>query len=55
MDINIELYCENGVYGAYLGSDGGSGIDVKGNTPQELSQNLAPYLADIIACAFEEN
>jgi hypothetical protein len=48
MNVNIEFYYENGVYGAYIGSDGGSGIDVKGGTREECAENLTPYLLDFL-------
>ena len=48
MNVNIEFYYENGVYGAYIGSDSGSGIDVKGGTREECAENLTPYLLDFL-------
>ena len=43
----LELYEENGTYGVYISDDiGGSGIDVKGETPQEVCENAVPYMVD---------
>lgn len=45
--LTLELYCENGKFGIYLSDNvGGSGIDVKGETPEEAAENIAPYIAD---------
>lgn len=45
--LSIELYREGDVFGIYLSDyQGGSGIEVIGNTPQEAAKNLAPYIAD---------
>ena len=45
--ITLDLYFENGEYGIYLGdNNGGSGITVTGNTPEEAAENIKPYIAD---------
>lgn len=45
--ITLDLYFENGEYGIYLGdNNGGSGITVTGNTPEESAENIKPYIAD---------
>ena len=45
--LSIELYHEGDGFGIYLGDyQGGSGIQVSGDTPQEAAENLAPYIAD---------
>lgn len=47
MRLDVEIYKEGNVYGAYIGDNcGGSGISVEGSTPEELSENLKPYIAD---------
>jgi len=47
--LNVELYKEGKVYGAYIGDNGGgSGIDVKGSTPEEAAEELKPYIADYL-------
>lgn len=49
INLNIELYKEGKTYGAYIGdNNGGSGIDVKGSTPEETAEELAPYIADYL-------
>ena len=47
MKLEIELYKNESGYGAWI-SDycGGSGIEVNGATPEELSENMRPYIAD---------
>ena len=45
--ITLDLYFENGEYGIYLGdNNGGSGIPVTGRTPEEVAENIKPYIAD---------
>lgn len=44
--ITVEFFYKNRVYGAYIGSDGGSGVTVQATTPDELGELLAPYMAD---------
>ncbi len=47
--LDLEVYYENGVYGAWLSDyDGGSGIEVKGDTPESIGEQLAPYIADYL-------
>lgn len=45
--ISIELYRDGEAFGAWLSDNcGGSGIDVKGKSPQDAAEKLAPYIAD---------
>jgi len=45
--LDVELYKEGETFGAYISDNvGGSGISVKGATPEEVASNLSPYLAD---------
>lgn len=45
--LSIELYHKNGEFGAYLSDNkGGSGITVKGLTPEQVTLNLAQYIED---------
>lgn len=47
VNLNIELYVENGIKCAYIGDDnGGSGIKVEGKTAEELAENLKPYIIE---------
>ena len=47
--LNVELYKKGKSYGAYIGDDcGGSGIDVKGSTPEEAAEKLKPYIVDYL-------
>jgi hypothetical protein len=45
--LNVELYIDKDLFCAYISDNmGGSGIEVSGSTPQELADNLSPYIAD---------
>lgn len=47
VNLSVELYHEDGKFGAYLSDDiGGSGISVTGSTPKEVSERLAEYIQD---------
>lgn len=46
INLSVELYKEDGRFGVYLADDGGSGIDVKGDTPEDAIENAKPYLLD---------
>lgn len=46
-NLSLELYRDGDLFCIYLGDDcGGSGISVKGATPEEAVKNLAPYIVD---------
>ena len=42
--LSLELYHENDKFGCYFGRECDSGIDVKGNTPEEAVQKMIPYI-----------
>lgn len=45
--LSVELYKEGKTFGMYIGDEmGGSGIDVKGDTREEVIAKATPYLAD---------
>lgn len=45
--LTIELYKDRDTFCAYLSDDiGGSGIICRGSNPQEVAEELAPYIAD---------
>ena len=45
--ITLELYRNSNGFGIWLGDDcGGSGIEVTGNTPEEVANEIAPYISD---------
>lgn len=50
--VSIELYKEerNGstVYGAYIGSDSGSGIAVEHENKEKVAELLVPYITDFM-------
>jgi hypothetical protein len=46
--LSVELYNEEGVFGAYISdNNGGSGYDCKGRTPEECGQQVAQYIVDM--------
>lgn len=46
MTLDIEIYKSENGYMAWIGDDcGGSGIEVEGNTPEELGENMSAYIA----------
>ena len=46
-NLNVELYREDEKYCAYLSdNNGGSGIEVNGNTPEECCNELSKYIED---------
>lgn len=47
VNLDVELYRNGDLFCGYISDNiGGSGIDVKGDTPQQLAEKLAPYIAD---------
>jgi hypothetical protein len=48
VNLNVEVYVEeDGIYGIYLSDEmGGSGISVKGDSPEDAANQIAPYIAD---------
>lgn len=46
INLSVELYNENGKFGIYIADECGSGIDVKGDTPEDAIENAKPYLLD---------
>lgn len=54
-NVSIELYLEDGKFGLYLADEcGGSGVDVKGDTPEEAAAKITPYIADCFYADEEE-
>ena len=46
-NININVIKESDGLSLWVSDDfGGSGIEVEGNTPKEVAENLLPYLID---------
>ncbi len=46
-NININVIKESDGLSLWVSDDfGGSGIEVEGNTPEEVAENLLPYLID---------
>ena len=47
MILSVELYREDDRYGIYIADNkGGSGIEVEGDSPEDVANQAAPYLAD---------
>lgn len=47
VNLSVEIYRDDDGFAAYLADDiGGSGIEVKGSTPKEVSENLVAYIED---------
>ena len=47
MNLNIELYKENGVFCAWISDDcGGSGIKVEGGSPEEVADKMQSYVVE---------
>lgn len=44
--LNIELYLEEGIYGAYISEDGSSGYTCEGVTPRECAEQVKEYIID---------
>lgn len=46
MEHQIELYRENGLYCAYITTDGSSGYDIQATTPEERAEAIKEYFLD---------
>ena len=44
MKLNIELYLEDGIYGAYIGEECSSGYDCRGTTKEKCIEQLSGYI-----------
>lgn len=51
--LTIDLYYENGMYGAYIGSDNASGYECNGKTPEECAEQVASYISDVFSNPYE--
>lgn len=46
-NLNIELYLENDLFGAYISDDYDSGYDCSGKTPEEVGEQVKQYIIDM--------
>jgi hypothetical protein len=46
-NLNIELYLENNLFGAYISDDYDSGYDCSGKTPEEVGEQVKQYIIDM--------
>lgn len=53
--ISVELYVENGIYGAYIGDDCGSGYKCEADTPTEVAEQVKEYIIDYFKDNLNEN
>ena len=54
-NININVIKESDGISLWVSDDfGGSGIEVEGDTPEEVAENLLPYLIDYFSDRQEE-
>lgn len=54
-NLNIELYLENDLFGAYISDDYDSGYDCSGRTPEEVGEQVKQYIIDMFYKTSDED